>query len=261
MRERGADRVGVLDDILAQKREEIPRLRSARLPAPPDVPTVDLARNDGAPLRLICEIKRRSPSAGVLSTKLDVATRARIYAENGAAMVSVLCDRKFFDGGYEFLTEARRGCSLPLLCKEFILDESQLDHARAYGASAALLIVRCLRPTELERLIAGAEERGLVPLVEVTTEEESRVALGAGARYVGVNARDLDTLVMDAVRARRVLEALPPGVVRCHFSGVRTPDDVAQVRDSGADAALIGEVLMRLDDPADHLRQLSESAR
>ncbi|HSC89513.1 MAG TPA: hypothetical protein VLC09_19660, partial [Polyangiaceae bacterium] len=147
-----------------------------------------------------------------------------------------------------------------LLCKEFIVDECQLDAARAYGGSAALLIVRCLTPESLARLVAAAEARELVPIVEVTSEEESAVALDAGARVIGVNARDLDTLAMDGSRATRVIEALPAGIVACHFSGVRDAAAVRTLARGPASAALVGEALMRQDDPLPLLRDFVQAA-
>jgi len=217
---------------------------------------VDLSRAAGQPLRLIAEIKRRSPSAGALSTRLSVGERAAAYERAGARMVSVLCDRQFFAGAYGHLAEVRAACALPVLCKEFVIDEVQLDAARAFGADAVLVIVRCLPPAELAPMIAAARERQLVPLVEAVTEDESARALDAGADLVGVNARDLDTLEMDAERAARVLAALPAAVTRVRLSGIAAPADVARVAASPADAALVGETLMRQDDPEALLREL-----
>lgn len=253
--------MGVLEDILKTKRAEIPALRKQKLPAEPSFrPAFDLKRHDAEPLRLICEIKKRSPSAGVLSTVLSVADRARAYEQGGASALSVLCDRTYFDGGYSDLSEARSGCSLPLLCKEFILDECQLDAALAYGASAVLLIVRCLTDEELSRLIDGCEKRFLTPLVEVYTQEEASRALAAGARCIGVNARDLDSLTMDQIRAAEILAKLPATVTRIHLSGVRGPEDIQQLRTGPSDGALVGELLMREDAPLSTLLSLHQAA-
>lgn len=254
--------MGVLDDILEQKRRELPELRARRLPAAPARRPVALGRADnGDELSLITEIKRRSPSAGALSTVLDVAARARAYEQAGASMLSVLCDARFFDGDYQHLVEARAATTLPLLCKEFVLDESQLDAARAFGADAVLLIVRCLAPARVAALVAAARQRDLVPFVEVATVEEVALALDAGSELIGVNARDLDTLAMDRARAARVMAAIPPGVVRVHLSGLSKPEDVLGIRQSGADAALVGEALMRQDDPGPLLTSLVAAAR
>jgi indole-3-glycerol phosphate synthase len=254
--------VGVLAEILAQKQSELEGLHGRPLPAPPALRPVQLSRAQNAGrLSLITEIKRRSPSAGNLSTVLSVAERAAAYERAGASMLSVLCDARFFGGDYEHLAEARAATSIPILCKEFVIDPVQLDAARAFGADAVLLIVRCLSAELTRSLITAARERQLVPFVEVATEDELQVALDAGADLIGVNARDLDTLVMDAARAARVLAAVPTGVTRVHLSGLSKPDDVARIRASGADAALVGEALMRADDPEPLLRSLANAAR
>lgn len=257
---------GVLDAILEQKRAEVWKLKSApsyvRVPTGPRGHVVDaLRRKDGAPLRLVCEIKKKSPSAGALSTRLSAEERALAYAENGAAMISVLTDEKFFAGSWHDLAGARialerAGSPVPLLAKEFVVDERQLVEAASSGADAALLIARITPKERLGDLTRSARALALEPLVEVVTEEELGWALDAGARVVGVNARDLDTLAMDAARAARVLAAIPEGVVAVHLSGLKAPADVAAVARSRADAALIGEALMRRDDPSDLLRAL-----
>lgn len=252
--------MGVLEAILSSKQSELSELRRLKLPPAPVRRPVSLARPPGAALRLICEIKRRSPSAGALSTRLTVAERAQRYERGGASMISVLCDARHFDGAYEHLSDARSTTSLPLLCKEFVIDECQLDCARAFGADAVLLIVRCLSAARTHALVRAAGERELVPFVEVATEPELDAALAAGAELIGVNARDLDTLQMDADRARRVLQAIPGGVVRVHLSGLATPADVERIRASGADAALVGEALMRADDPEPLLSSLRAAA-
>jgi len=254
--------VGVLAEILAQKQRELASLRARALPAPPARRPVVLGRADNAgKLSLITEIKLRAPSAGKLSTVLSVAERAQAYERAGASMLSVLCDAHFFDGEYQHLLEARAVTKLPLLCKEFVIDEAQLDAARAFGADAVLLIVRCISPARTAELVAAARERDLVPFVEVANEDELQVALDAGSELIGVNARDLDTLVMDAERAARVLAAIPDHVVRAHLSGLAKPEDVQRIRQSGADAALVGTALMRADDPEPLLQTLAAAAR
>lgn len=258
--------MGVLDRILAHKRTELAELTRLPLPEPPERRPLDLRRVPAAngapgPLHLIAEIKRRSPSAGQLSTRLSVAERAASYARSGASMLSVLCDREFFDGSFEHLREARAACDLPLLCKDFVIDERQLLVARAFGADAVLLIVRCLSRPELGRLLARARELDLVPFVEVASSEEAELALDCGATLLGVNARDLDTLVIDRDRARDVLGRLPDHVTKAHLSGVTSVEAVRQVHGSRADAALIGEVLMRQDDPGELLAEFVAAAR
>jgi len=250
---------GVLARILQQKQTEVAALRGQKLPAPPGPRPFSLRRVDGK-VQLITEIKFRSPSAGPLSTALSVAERARAYEAGGASMLSVLCDARFFDGAFTHLAEARAACSLPLLCKEFVIDELQLDAALAYGADAVLLIVRCVSPERLPVLIRAARDRGLEPFVEIVSDEEASLALDSGATLIGVNARDLDTLVMDAERAPRLLATLPKTVTRVHLSGIARPEDVQRVVRSSADAALIGEVLMREAAPEARLRSLVNAA-
>jgi indole-3-glycerol phosphate synthase len=253
--------MGVLAEIIAQKNRELEELRERTLPAPPERRPLQLDRASNAgKLSLIAEIKLRSPSAGKLSTALSVGERAVAYERAGASMLSVLCDAHFFDGDYRHLLEARAVTKLPLLCKEFVIGEAQLDVARAFGADAVLIIVRCLSKQRTIELVAAARQRQLVPFVEVATEEELKTALDAGAELIGVNARDLDTLVMDSERAARVLAAIPAGIVRVHLSGLGKPADVSRIRESGADAALVGEALMRADDPEPLLRQLVQAA-
>jgi indole-3-glycerol phosphate synthase len=259
--------VSLLADILARKRREIaalherPRRPSKRTPL--DVLSA-LRRRRGA-LRLIAEIKLRSPSAGPLSRALSPEARAEAYAEAGASMVSILCDGPFFDGSWDHLAAARArldaaGRAVPLLAKDFILEERQAEEARDRGADAVLLIARIVDASRLKDLARAARDVGLEPLVEVVDERELAAALDAGARLVGVNARDLDSLVMDAGRPARVLEAIPAEVVAVHFSGLKEPADVARVALGRPDAALVGEALMRLDDPRSLLRALVTAA-
>jgi indole-3-glycerol phosphate synthase len=252
---------GVLAEILATKAGEVAGLRGRRFaPGPPRRP-VALARKAGEPLRLIAEVKRRSPSAGALSTKLSVPERALAYERAGASMVSVLCDERYFDGSFAALAAARAVCQGPLLCKEFVIDEVQLDAARSHGADAVLIIVRCLAPERVSALVRAARDRELEPFVEVASEDEARLAVDAGGTLIGVNARDLDALVLDTARAARILEALPANVVSVHLSGLKTPEAVAGVARGCAHAALIGETLMRQDDPEPLLRELVAAAR
>jgi indole-3-glycerol phosphate synthase len=225
-----------------------------------------LRRPEGTALRLIAEVKLRSPSAGALSRKLSPGDRACAYAESGASMVSVLCDGPFFDGSWEHLAQARTSLDtltspVPILAKEFVIHERQVQEARDRGADAVLLIARIVTPARLTELVAAARAERIEPLVEVVDEGELEVAAQAHVRLVGVNARDLDTLQMDTARASRVLEGIPDSIVAIHFSGLRGANDIAVVARGRADAALVGEGLMRADDPRPHLRQMADAAR
>jgi indole-3-glycerol phosphate synthase len=175
--------------------------------------------------------------------------------------VSILTDARWFDGSLEDLRAARGRVAVPVLCKDFLVDPVQIDHAWAAGADAALVIVRCLpHEDDLGHLVAATVTRGLEPFVEVIDERELERALFAGARVIGVNARDLDTLEMDAGRAERVLASIPPDRVAVHLSGLKTRADAARVGASRADAALVGEALMRCDDPGELLSELALGA-
>ena len=267
--------VSVLARIVAEKRAEVarglPRPSAAARPVghvPIDVVARLRRARPADPLRLVAEIKFASPSAGPLSCALSAAERAVAYAEAGAAMVSVLCDAPFFAGSYAHLAEARAaldaaGFGIPLLAKEFVVDAAQIACARAHGADAVLIIVRLLDPAaaaddpaSLSALVAAARRHGLEPLVEVTDDEELARALEADGTLIGVNARDLDTLVMDAARAAGVVAQIPGDRVALHLSGLRDETAVGEVAGGRADGALLGEALMRVDDPGPLLRRL-----
>ena len=206
---------------------------------------------------VIAEVKRRSPSAGVIRDDLDPAERAALYAERGAAAISVLTDGPFFGGSVSDLRSAAAKVPVPVLRKDFILDELQIVEARAAGAAAVLLIVRALGRERLETLLAAAARQELDALVEVHTAAEVDVALEAGARIVGVNSRDLDSFRIDTEAAWRLLRRLPTEVVAVAESGMADSADVARARDHGADAVLIGTALSASADPAGLLDQLA----
>lgn len=262
---------GVLAAILAAKAEEVTALAAAERAAPfvrrhahRDVGAV-LARAPGQALRLVAEHKRRSPSAGALSTVLSPVERSLAYARAGVAMVSVLCDAPFFDGSYDHLTAIRDAfdaadLGVLLLAKEFVIDEVQLRRAAGAGADAVLLVARIVDPPRLRVLVAHARALRLEALVEVVSDDELAAAIDAGASLIGVNARDLDTLAMDGPRAARIVDAIPSGTIAMHLSGLRSADDVATVARSRADAALIGEALMRVDDPSPLLTAMTAAA-
>ncbi len=203
-----------------------------------------------APLRLLCELKRASPSKGLLRNDFDIPTLARAYAAGGATALSVLTEPDWFQGAPEYLTEARKASGLPCLMKDFIVDPWQLDDAVSLGADAVLLIVALLPLERLASLIRMAHGRGLDALVEVHTEDELDVALGAEARLIGVNNRDLSTFIVDPSVTLRLKPHIPADVVVVAESGIATPDDVRALASAGIDAALIGEAFMREADVA-----------
>jgi len=262
---KGANLMSLLEEILRQKAVESAALRGVQRSRPAALGRRDaiaaLRRPPGAPLRLIAEIKFRSPSAGALSQKLDAPARAQAYERAGATMVSILTDERWFGGSFDDLSRARETIGLPVLCKDFVVDSAQVDRAWEAGADAVLVIVRCMRdPPHLTAILKSVRQRGLEPFVEVVDERELALALEAGATLIGVNARDLDTLEMGAHRARRVLGSIPSSVVAVHLSGLKSAAHVAEIAASRADAALIGEALMRHDDPEPLLRELVRAA-
>jgi indole-3-glycerol phosphate synthase len=259
--------MGLLDDILTSKAREVAALHGiARSPTTRAAIDVSHAlRRGGGPLRLLAEVKLRSPSAGPLSHALTPAARALAYARAGAAMVSVLCDAPYFDGSWAHLASARQaldaaGLQVPLLAKEFVVDARQIAEARDRGGDCVLLIARIVDGRTLSALATTARDEGIEPLIEVASEPELEAAMAAGARIVGVNARDLDSLAMDPARATRVLDRVPAGVVTVHLSGLKTSADVARIAAGRTDAALVGEALMRQDDPAPLLAAMVAAA-
>ena len=210
---------------------------------------------------VLAEIKRRSPSKGAINAVMDAPSQARRYVEGGAAALSVLTEPLSFGGSNDDLVAVRAAVGVPLLKKDFHVAPVQLVEARALGAAAALLIARALPPGELAALAEVARELQLEILVEVRDERELDRALEAGARIVGVNTRNLETLEVDAGTAERLLPRIPAGVVAIHESGVATRADVERAALSGADAVLVGSALSGADDAAAAVRSLTGIAR
>jgi indole-3-glycerol phosphate synthase len=255
-----------LDHILETTRGALPAL-SARAEAltreagsAPRPPSLARALRRDA-VAVIAEVKRRSPSAGVIREDLDPAGRAALYADRGAAAISVLTDGPFFGGSVSDLRAAAARVAVPVLRKDFILDELQVHEARAAGAAAVLLIVRALPRERLEALLGAARRLELDALVEVHTAAELDVALEAGARIVGVNSRDLDTFRIDTAAAWRLLRQVPADIVAVAESGMAERSDVVHARDHGADAVLIGTALSAAEDPGELLDRLAEVPR
>jgi indole-3-glycerol phosphate synthase len=210
---------------------------------------------------VIAEVKRRSPSAGFLRTNLDPVGHARAYAAGGAIGISVLTETAHFGGTLEDLSRVAEAVALPVLRKDFIVDESQLLEARAAGAAAVLLIVRALRPERLQALAGEARALGLAALMEAHTATELETALGVGATLVGINNRDLDSFNIDLGTCERLLPRVPPGVIAVAESGIETPDDVRRMAAAGADHVLVGTAVTRLDEPEAAVRALTGVAR
>jgi indole-3-glycerol phosphate synthase len=259
--------MNILEQIIADKRVEIDAARgevsleamreqALTRPSPPDFHAALSAR----PVGLIAEVKRRSPSAGVIRDPFDPAEIARAYERGGAQALSVLMDGKYFGGGADDFRAVRAAVGLPLLYKEFVVDAWQVWHARALGASAVLLIVAALSPDELRALMDVIRDAGLQALVEVHDEDESRIAVAAGATIIGINNRNLKNFVTTLETTGDVARSLPPDAFVISESGIRNAEDVRQVQALGAKAVLVGEHLLRKGDLAKAVGELMEPA-
>jgi indole-3-glycerol phosphate synthase len=205
---------------------------------------------------VIAEAKRASPSKGILRDPYDAAELARVYERAGARALSVLTEPEFFLGAPEDLQRVARASALPILRKDFIVSEYQIQEAKAWGASAVLLIVAALELAELRELAAIAAGLDLAALVEVHTEQEAERALAAGARLIGVNNRDLSTFNVDLTTTARVAALVGPEVLLVAESGIFTRRDVLEVERAGAKAVLVGESLLASPDPAKKIHEL-----
>lgn len=210
---------------------------------------------------LIAEVKRASPSKGLIRADFEPVAIATGYASAGAACLSVLTEERWFQGSPDYLRAIRAAVDLPLLRKDFTLSRYHLLQARAWGADAALLIVAILEPPLLAELLTEAAALGLTALVEVHTAEELDVALAAGARLVGINNRDLRVFRTDLSTTLELLPRVPAGVSVVSESGINTPDDVRHLRAAGVAAVLVGEALMREHDFVAKTRELARAGR
>lgn len=283
----------MLDEIMRHKRDEVPK-RAAMMPlamlralaetAPAPLDFTAALRQPG--VSLIAEVKKASPSRGLLCRDFDPARLAQVYAQGGAAAISVLTDARFFQGQLEYLTTVKetvtrekeakdrketRGApatnhpitqspTVPVLRKDFIYDPYQIVEARVAGADALLLIVAVLGDNELKRLLEETRRYGMEALVEVHDEGEVERALKAGARVIGVNNRDLRTFAVDLAVTARLRPLIPADCVLVSESGIRSPADVRRLKDLGVDAMLVGESLVAAR-PEERLGQVRELVR
>jgi indole-3-glycerol phosphate synthase len=246
----------VLDKIVATKRREIADARErvsladleSRLAEAPPVRDFFGALAAGGAIKLIAEVKKASPSAGVIRSDFDPATIARTYERHGASCISVLTDETYFQGHLDYLRQVRSSVGLPVLRKDFILDSYQLLEARAAGADAVLLIAECLDDCQVRKLHNEALELGMAPLVELYDPENLDRVLEAGATLVGVNNRDLRTFEVDLDHTLRLRDRVPDHCVMVSESGIKTHADVSRLQAAGIDAILVGESLMRESD-------------
>jgi indole-3-glycerol phosphate synthase len=220
---------------------------------------LDLAsalRGDG--IQLIAEVKKASPSRGIIRPDFDPVEIAKIYAGNGAAAVSVLTEAKHFQGSLDHLKDIRKALpdKLPLLRKDFIVDPYQIYESRAYGADSLLLIVAILKPEKLRELLGISHELNMSCLVEVHNEAEVEIALKSRAKIIGINNRDLNTFNVDIATTERLRPLIPPDRIVVSESGIKERTDIEKLRQLGIDAVLIGESLMSAPDIAARMREL-----
>ncbi len=256
----------MLSEILATKRTEV-SIRSRRVPiAELEARLVDRgpardfasALSSADDLAVIAEVKKASPSKGVIREDFDPLEIARIYADNGAACLSVLTDEPYFQGKLEYLTKIREIVDIPLLRKDFIVDPWQIAESRASGADAILLIVAALSPEDLRLHLDAANEYGVAALVEVHDSAELTEALDAGATLIGINNRDLHTFRSSLTTTFELMKSLPenPNLRIVSESGICNRCDMVNLRNAGVHAALVGESLMREADIGAKLREL-----
>ena len=250
-----------LSAILAVTRERVAALQGAAselkrraTQAPPARPFLG---QPGSTVGLIAEVKRRSPSQGAIREDLDPVAHARGYVRGGAVAVSVLTDEAHFGGSLDDLARVAAAVPVPVLRKDFILDELQIMEARAAGASAVLLIARILEPDRMKALARAAQQWGLATLIEVHDAGELEPALAAGPGVLGINARDLSTFVVDLEGAKQLIARVPSGVPVVAESGVETRSDVEQLAAAGADFVLVGTSIARHTNPEGAVRALT----
>ena len=258
---------GILERILTRKREELEAARAAlplheieararAAPAPRDFVAALRSKIAAGRPAVIAEVKKASPSKGLLRADFDPAAIAKSYAAGGAACLSVLTDRDFFQGAHEHLAQARAACALPVLRKDFITEPYQIHEARALGADCILLIAAALARQDMQGLEASARSLGMAVLVEVHDAAELESALALQTPLLGINNRNLRTFETTLETTLELLPKIPSGRIVVTESGILTPADVHQMRGNGVGAFLVGEAFMRADDPGAALRLL-----
>jgi indole-3-glycerol phosphate synthase len=261
----------MLEEIIKNKEEELKRIKSAPGGVDPATglkdrigtlgPTRDFNAAVGTlggpgAIRVIAEVKKASPSKGIIREDFDPLAIAEAYEKNGAAAVSVLTDEKYFSGSLEYLTAIKNAVKLPVLRKDFIIDEFQVYESRAAGADAVLLIAAALDKGRLAHLLRVSKSIGLHVLVEVHNEAELKDAIEASAKIIGINNRDLKTFRTDIATTVKLAPMVPKDRVLVTESGINTAEDINRLKEAGAKAFLIGECLMREPDPGKKLKEL-----
>ena len=262
-----SDTPTILKKILARKREEIAErsaivsaeellVRAGSASAPRGFAAAMAAKIAVGESAVIAEIKKASPSKGVIRKDFDPASIAASYATGGAACLSVLTDVDFFQGADEYLQAARAACDLPVIRKDFIIDKYQIYEARAMSADCILLIVSALSEDQLQQLHDEAQSLGMDVLIEVHDKAELEIALKLDNPMVGINNRNLHSFEVSLENTYQLLEQIPAGKIVITESGIHQRDDVAAMRDRNVNAFLVGEAFMRSDEPGQRLREM-----
>ena len=253
----------MLDRIIAQKREEVERSKK-RTPlshleeriAQQKAPLDFALALDGAHTRLIAEVKRASPSRGLLRPNFNPVELAKTYAQGGAAAISVLTEANYFKGSLDHLAAIREESHLPLLRKDFIFDPYQVYESRAYGADALLLMASVLSQSQLKELFSLSHRLGLSCLVEVHNQDEVEQALTSQAEIIGINNRDFNTFVVDINTTHRLRSLIPPQKIVVSESGINCRSDVKKLKEWGVNVVLVGEALVTANDTLSKMREL-----
>ena len=256
----------ILEEIVLSKRQEVSLLKT-KIPISKLEEMIDSSNPPmnlsgammGDSIRIVAEVKKASPTKGLLTNDFDPVKLASIYADNGAAAISVLTNSTHFQGSINDLHLVQKSMhprKIPVLRKEFIFDEYQVYETRAYGADAILLIVAILSPKELRTLLELASSFWMHSLVEVHNEEELKIALGAGAEIIGINNRDLNTFQTSIQTTERLAPLVPKDKVIISESGINNSKDVLRIKKSGAHGILVGEALITASNPGEKIREL-----
>jgi indole-3-glycerol phosphate synthase len=256
----------ILDKIVAdvkidltEKKKRVPLAEIAKIASVQPPPLDFAAALRGNNVRLIAEVKKASPSKGIICPDFNPVNIARIYAASGAAAISVLTESKYFLGSLDYLCDIKKALTakpLPLLRKDFIFDPYQIYEARAYGADCLLLIVAMLSPAQLSELLQLSQQLGMMNLVEAHNAAELEIALKSGATVIGINNRDLNTFKVDVKTTSKLRPLIPADRLIVSESGIKTRQDMQQLQEWGVNAALIGEALMSASNIAEKMKEL-----
>jgi indole-3-glycerol phosphate synthase len=255
-----------LIEILEEKKQEVAQLKRNGISSPrqrdiPGIRDFKSAISQPGRINLIAEIKFASPSAGTIREMTDPLKIGRIYEQSGAAAISLLTDRKFFQGYLGNLPEVKQAVTLPILRKDFIIDEIQIREALAWGADAILLIVRILSKAQFRELHQVCYEKGLTALVEVHDRDDLEKALDSKAEIIGINNRDLDTFEINLQTTHKLAARIPPGHIIVGESGIHNPKDLEALKGLGINAVLVGSSLMSSNDIESKTREMVEAGR